>query len=72
MKCKTQPLVQPLQDGQIWKMADSNLQITHVGKLLVNYRIYKDKFKGKATLLTSKLVVENYLKENKAVSAAHF
>ena len=69
MKCKTQPLVQPLQDGQIWKMADSNLQITHVGKLLVNYRIYKDKFKGKATLLTSKLVVENYLKENKAVLA---
>lgn len=69
MKCKTQPPVQPLQDGQIWKMADSNLQITHVGKLLVNYRIYKDKFKGKATLLTSKLVVENYLKENKAVLA---
>ena len=69
MKCKTQTLVQPLQDGQIWKMADSNLQITHVGKLLVNYRIYKDKFKGKATLLTSKLVVENYLKENKAVLA---
>ena len=69
MKCKTQPLVQPLLDGQIWKMADSNLQITHVGKLLVNYRIYKDKFKGKATLLTSKLVVENYLKENKAVLA---
>ncbi len=69
MKCKTQPPVQPLQDGQIWKMADSNLQITHVGKLLVNYRLYKDKFKGKATLLTSKLVVENYLKENKAVLA---
>ncbi|HXI73345.1 MAG TPA: hypothetical protein VNN22_23640 [Verrucomicrobiae bacterium] len=32
---------QPLADGQLWRMAEANLQVGMVGKLLVHYKLGK-------------------------------
>jgi len=57
----------PLQSGQVWELADSNLQIGLVGKTLVHYKHYKGKTKRAPISLAAKYVLEKYLKENKAI-----
>ena len=56
-----------LQDGQLWRMADSKLQIEEIGKLLVYYRLYKGDTTKATKSLSPVRVVEKFLKENKAV-----
>jgi hypothetical protein len=57
----------PLETGQVWRMADANLHVTLSGKLLVHYKLIRKDVKRTATSLSSKKVVEQFLKKNKAV-----
>lgn len=66
-KPKARPAQVPLETGQVWRMADADLQVTLSGKLLVHYKLIKKDVKRTATSLSSKKVVEQFLKKNKAV-----
>jgi hypothetical protein len=66
-KPKNRVALKPLETGQVWRMADANLHVTLSGKLLVHYKLIKKDVKRTATSLSSKKVVEQFLKKNKAV-----
>ena len=55
--------LQPLETGQVWRMADSNLQVGLVRKLLVHYKLSKPN----AVIITNSVsgiaTVEKYLKK---------
>ena len=55
--------------GQVWKLADSNVEITLVGRTLVHYRHAKQCIKRAPTLLLGKVALEEFLRKNKAVLA---
>jgi hypothetical protein len=59
--------LQPLATGQIWQVADLNLRVGLVGKLLVHYKLAKPDAVRTQTSVSGKRVVEKYLKKNKAV-----
>ncbi len=58
---------QPLETGQIWQMADLNLEVGLVGKLLVHYKLAKPDAVRRANSVGGLATVEKYLKKNKAV-----
>ncbi len=58
---------EPLQNGQVWRMADSHLHVDLVGKHLVHYRLVKNEAKRTPMSLSNIKTVEKYLKTNKAV-----
>jgi hypothetical protein len=58
---------EPLADGQVWRMAELNLQVGMVGKLLVHYKLAKPNAVRIPNLVGSIATVEKYLKKNKAV-----
>jgi len=57
----------PLEDGQVWRMAELNLQVGMVGKLLVHYKLAKPNAVRIPNLVGSIATIEKYLKKNKAV-----
>ncbi len=57
----------PLETGQVWRMADLNLQVGMVGKLLVHYKLAKPNAVRIPNSVSSKETVEKFLKKNKAV-----
>lgn len=57
----------PLETGQVWRMADMNLQIGLVGKLLVHYKLAKPDAVRIPNSVSGKAAVETFLKKNKAV-----
>jgi hypothetical protein len=59
--------LKPFQSGQVWKLADSSVQIGLVGKLLVHYRHFRAKQPRVPISLTSKVTLEKYLMENRAI-----
>ena len=59
----------PLADGQVWRMAELNLQVGMVGKLLVHYKLAKPNAVRIPNLVGSISTVEKYLKKNKAILA---
>jgi len=59
--------MQPLADGQIWRMAETNLQVDMVGKLLVHYKLGKHNAVRVSNSIGSKTNIEKFLKKNKAV-----
>ena len=59
--------LQPLETGQIWRMAELNLHVGLVGKLLVHYKLAKPDAVRSSNSYSSKATVEKYLKKNKAV-----
>lgn len=59
--------LQPFQNGQIWQMEDSSLEIALVGKTLVHYKHYKGQTKRSPVSLSGKDVLERFLKSNKAI-----
>lgn len=63
-KQKSPAVQQPLENGQIWKLQDSNLQIQLVGKRLVHYKHYKGETKRAPVSLSGKGTLEKYLKDN--------
>ena len=59
--------LQPLETGQVWRMAELNLKVGLVGKLLVHYKLAKTDAVRTQTSVSGKRVVEKFLKKNKAV-----
>jgi hypothetical protein len=57
----------PLETGQIWRMAELNLQVGMVGKLLVHYKLAKPDAVRSSNSCSGISTVEKYLKKNKAV-----
>jgi hypothetical protein len=55
------------QSGQVWQMADSNLQIGLVGKTLVHYKHYRGQVKRASVSLTSKRALGKFLQQSKAM-----
>ncbi len=64
---KRRPAMQPLETGQVWRMAELNLQVGLVGKLLVHYKLAKPDAVRIANSVGGRSTVEKYLKTNKAV-----
>ena len=59
-------LQEQLQNGQIWEMENSNVQIKLVGKRLVHYKIFKGQTKRSPVSLSGKAGLVQYLTDNKA------
>jgi hypothetical protein len=59
--------LQPLEAGQLWRMAEANLQVEMVGKLLVHYKLGKPNAVRVANSCSGIKTIEKYLKANKAV-----
>src|SRR5271154_5432027 len=60
---------EPLADGQVWRMAELNLQVGMVGKLLVHYKLAKPNAVRVPNLVGSIATINKFLKKNKAVLA---
>ena len=67
MHQKSRIPLKPLETGQVWRMEDSHLDISRVGKYLVHYKLIKQEAKRTPMSLSSIKAVEKYLKDNKAV-----
>jgi hypothetical protein len=61
--------LQPLEAGQVWRMADANLQVSIVGKLLVHYKLGKPNAIRVANSCNGIKTIEKYLRTHKAVLA---
>jgi hypothetical protein len=59
--------LQPLETGQMWRMAELNLRVGMVGKLLVHYKLAKPNAVRASNSVSPIASVEKYLKKNKAV-----
>jgi hypothetical protein len=59
--------LQPLEAGQVWQMAEANLQVGMVGKFLVHYKLGKPNAVRIANSCNGIKTIEKYLKANKAV-----
>jgi hypothetical protein len=60
------PPLQPLADGQVWRMPEAILQVTMVGKLLVHYKLGKPNAIRVSNSVKSIATIEKYLKAQKA------
>lgn len=60
---------QPLEAGQLWRMADAHLCVQAVGKLLVHYKLGKPDAVRVSNSCNGIKTIEKYLKANKAVLA---
>jgi hypothetical protein len=59
--------LQPLEAGQVWRMAEANLQVGMVGKLLVHYKLGKPNAIRVANSCNGIKTIEKYLRTHKAV-----
>lgn len=57
----------PLEAGQVWRMAEANLRVEMVGKLLVHYKLAKPNAVRIPNSIGGKTTIEKFLKKNKAV-----
>ena len=57
----------PLEAGQVWRMAEANLQVGMIGKLLVHYKLAKPNAVRIPNSVGGKTTIEKFLKKNKAV-----
>jgi hypothetical protein len=58
---------QPLEAGQLWRMAEAKLQVVMVGKLLVHYKLGKHDAVRVPHSCNCIKTIEKYLKAKKAV-----
>jgi len=66
-KPKPRARQQPLVEGQVWRMAEANLQVGMIGKLLVHYKLAKPNAVRIPNSVGGKTTIEKFLKKNKAV-----
>ena len=59
--------LKPLEAGQIWRMAELNLRVGMVGKLLVHYKLGKPNAVRVPNSCNCIKTIEKYLKTKKAV-----
>jgi hypothetical protein len=67
---KPSPLLPPLEKGQLWKTDTGYIQIWHIGKRLIDYKVMKQP--GRRAVRTQSTgigTLEEYLKTQKAVLA---
>jgi hypothetical protein len=69
IKSPRRALQQPLAAGQVWRMADGNLQVGMVGKLLVHYKLGKPNAVRLPNCCECIQTIQKFLKEKKAVLA---
>jgi hypothetical protein len=67
IKAARRTRLQPLEAGQVWRMAEANLQVGMVGKFLVHYKLGKPNALRIANSCNGIKTIEKYLKANKAV-----
>ena len=60
---------QPLAAGQVWRMAEANLQVVMVGKLLVHYKLGKHGAVRVPHSCNCIKTIEKFLKTKKALLA---
>jgi hypothetical protein len=60
---------QPLEAGQLWRMAEGNLQVVMVGKLLVHYKLGKPNAVRVPHSCNCIKTIEKFLNAKKAVLA---
>ncbi len=68
-KLATRARMQPLEAGQVWRMAELNMRVELVGKLLVHYKLAKPNAVRIPNSVGGKTTIEKFLKKNKAVLA---
>ncbi|MGD1089876.1 MAG: hypothetical protein ABR955_14310 [Verrucomicrobiota bacterium] len=59
--------MKPLETGQVWRMAELNLQVGLVGKLLVHYKLAKPNAVRIPNSVSGIATIEKFLKKNRAV-----
>ena len=59
--------LKPLETGQVWRVAEMNLQVGMIGKWLVHYKLAKPDAVRIPNSCSARAAVEKYLKKNKAV-----
>ena len=57
----------PLADGQVWRMAETSLQVDMVGRLLVHYKLGKHDAVRISNSIGSQTDIVKFLKKNRAV-----
>lgn len=67
MKRKIRTSLPPIEIGQVWQLADSNIHITLLGRTLVHFKRSAPGAKRVSTSLISKAALEQFLIKNKAV-----
>jgi len=70
MKSPRRTRQQPLAAGQLWRMAEGNLQVGMVGKLLVHYKLGKPNAVRVPNSCNCIKTIEKYMKAKKAVLAS--
>ena len=60
---------QPLEAGQLWRMAEANLQVVMVGKLLVHYKLGRPDAVRVPHSCNCIKTIEKFLKTKKALLA---
>ena len=60
-------LKQPLETGQLWRVADLNLRVGMIGKILVHYKLARPNAIRIPNSVSGKTTLEKYLKDNKGV-----
>jgi hypothetical protein len=66
-KAAPRTTLKPLADGQVWRMAESSLQVEMVGRLLVHYKLGKHGAVRISNSIGSQTDIIKFLKKNKAV-----
>jgi hypothetical protein len=56
-----------LANGQVWHMAESDLHVKDVGRLLVQYKLFRRDARKTITTMSAMRAVEKYLTQNKAI-----
>jgi hypothetical protein len=64
---KSRIRLKQLENGQVWRMAGSDLHVKDVGRLLVQYKLFRKDARKAVTTMSAMRAVESYLTRNKAV-----
>jgi len=56
-----------LETGQLWRVADLNLRVGMIGKILVHYKLAKPNAVRIPNSVSGKTTLEKYIKKNKGV-----
>jgi hypothetical protein len=64
MKLKQLTSLPILQKGQLWKTRTGRVEITHLGKLLAQYRYFTDDRKRVPITMSRVRVIQEHLKAN--------
>ncbi len=67
MKRSNRGSLKPLQNGQVWRLKDSSVEIQLVGKTLVHYKVFKGETKRAPASLSGKDALEKFLRAQKGV-----